>query len=81
MHPIRPPRVNPVGVAEIPTGYAQQPRRYPPGIRALAGMLLTSFVAVVLVTTAVSLGAYCLTSDTADTRSLPAAYLDPGGGR
>ena len=34
-------------------------------------VMLTVFVVVVLVTTAVSLGRYCLTSDGADTRALP----------
>ena len=56
------PRVNPVGVVEIPPGYASSPR--PPALRvrlAAAGILL-AFVSVIAVTTALSAGRYCLTS-------------------
>ena len=51
------------------------PRCYPWGVRGLAALLLCAFVAVVSVTTAVSLGAYCLTSDTTNTHALPDSYL------
>jgi hypothetical protein len=69
------PRTNPVGLPEVPASFVMSPRAYPRRVRILAGLLLGAFVAVVSVTTAVSLGAYCLTSDTVDTRALPDAYL------
>ena len=56
------PRVNPVGVVEFPAGY--RPRRLPPGLRLVAAGLLVAFVTVVAVTTGLSAGGYCLTSDT-----------------
>lgn len=37
----------------------------------LAGLLLALFFVVTVATTVVSLGRYCLTTDAADTRSLP----------
>ena len=69
------PRTSPVGVSEVPASFTMTPREYPTGVRLLAGLILGAFLAVVSVTTAVSLGAYCLTSDTVDTRALPEAYL------
>lgn len=69
------PRTNPVGLPLVPPEFSQTPRRYPAAARALAAALLGALLAVVSVTTAVSLGAYCLTSDTANTRSLPSSYV------
>jgi hypothetical protein len=42
-------------------------------------VLLLVFFVVTVVTTAVSLGAYCLTTDASDTRALPPTFLDPSG--
>jgi hypothetical protein len=69
------PHSNPVGLSVVPGSFTQCPRESAPLIRVTAVFLLVSFLAVVSVTTAVSLGGYCLTSDTADTRSLPPGYL------
>ena len=56
------PRVGPLGLVHHPDGYATAARRYPPRLRAAALAVLCSFVAVTLVTTTYSLGAYCLTT-------------------
>jgi len=56
------PRVNPVGVLETPGGFSATPRRYSAVVRALALTVLVAMTAVILVTTAYSLGRYCLTS-------------------
>lgn len=65
------PRISPVGLRETPAGFRESARRYPPAQRWLAGALLTALLGVVTLTTALSLGAYCLTTDTIDTSSLP----------
>lgn len=65
------PRVSPVGLGETPAGFREHARRHAPAQRWLAGALLAVFLGVVAVTTALSLGAYCLTTDTIDTSSLP----------
>ena len=64
------PRVNAVGVVEHPDGYEVTPRGYPAWLRTVAVAVLATFVLVVLVTSAVTLGAYCLTSDGGDGRLL-----------
>ena len=46
------------------------PERYSRRQRALAGVLLVVFAAAAVVTTVLSLGSYCLTTDGADTRAL-----------
>jgi len=71
------PHANPVGIAVTPEGFSQRPRRYGSALRIAAGLLIGAFLAVVCVTTAVSLGEYCLTTDTENTAGLPPAYL-PG---
>ncbi len=68
---MEPPRVNPVGITEHPPGYGARTRRYPVGLRVLAAGVLLAFLVVGVATTVASLGAYCLTSDAADTRALP----------
>ncbi|MCR9096084.1 MAG: hypothetical protein NXI30_17810 [bacterium] len=60
---IDPPRVNPVGVTEIPDGFVRTPRRHPFAVRCFAAVLALVFVAVVLGTGAASLATWCLTSD------------------
>lgn len=65
------PRINPVGIVEHPEGYAATPRRYPLWLRGLVFVLLLVFGGVTVVTTVVSLGTYCLTTNGGDVRNLP----------
>lgn len=67
---MEPPRVNPIGILEIPPDLASSPRRFSRPLRLLAGLLLALFVLGTVVTTVVSLGRYCLTTDSTDTRAL-----------
>ncbi len=71
------PRINPVGLTEIPPGFQARRRRYSLAARVVATALLAVFMLVVTVTTVVSLGSYCLTSDGANTSGLPQGYLRP----
>jgi hypothetical protein len=64
------PRVNPIGLFESPPDFHAGPRRFSRRSRLLAAGLLLLFLGATLVTTTVSLGRYCLTSDAADTRAL-----------
>jgi hypothetical protein len=73
---MEPPRVNPIGLLETPADLAATPRRFSRPLRLLAGLLLVLFLLGTMVTTVVSLGRYCLTTDSTDTRALP-----PGGHR
>jgi len=57
------PRVNPVGLTEIPPGFQVRRRRYSLIARVVATAVLALFILVATVTTVVSLGSYCLTSD------------------
>ena len=66
------PHTNPVGLTVVPSSYSQRPQRHPLARRVVASFLLAALFAVVSVTTATSLGAYCLTTDTINTTSLPA---------
>jgi hypothetical protein len=72
------PRVNSVGITEHPEGFEAAPRRFSPSQRAFAWVLLLFFLAVTVVTSTVSLGRYCLTTDAADTRALPAGLQSDG---
>ena len=74
---MEPPRVNPVGILETAPEFASSPRRYPPWLRLLAGLLLALFFGETVATTVVSFGRYCLTTDAADTRTLPAPSRHP----
>lgn len=65
------PRVDPIGLSAVPKAFSQTPGRHRRATRALATVLIGVFAAVASVTTAVSLGAYCLTTDTANTTALP----------
>ena len=56
------PQVGPLGLVHQPEGYVATARRYPPFLRVAAVWVLGSFLAVTVVTTAYSLGAYCLTT-------------------
>jgi hypothetical protein len=69
---MEPPRVNPVGLVEAPADLAAAPRRFSRAQRLLAGLFIALFLLVTVATTVVSLGRYCLTTDAADTRALPA---------
>ncbi len=64
------PRVNPVGLVELPEDYPASPRRYTTGRRWLVLAVVALFALTTLVTGAVSLGRYCLTTDGGDTREL-----------
>jgi hypothetical protein len=70
---MEPPRVNPIGLLETPADLPASPRRFSPLSRLLALALLLLFLGATLVTTAFSLGRYCLTTDAADTRALSSA--------
>jgi hypothetical protein len=72
---MEPPRVNPIGILETEPDFVSSPRRYSPRLRLLAGLLLALFFAATVVTTVVSLGRYCLTTDAADTRVLNTRVL------
>ena len=64
------PRVNPIGLVEVPDDYEAEPRRYTRRQRLAVGLLLFFFFAATVGTSIVSVGAYCLTSDGGDTRVL-----------
>jgi len=65
------PRVDPIGLSEVPGAFSQTPRRHSRTTRAMATVLIGIFVGVSSVTTAISLGAYCLTTDGANTAAIP----------
>jgi hypothetical protein len=71
------PRVNTIGLTEIPPGFQARRRRYSLTARVVATALIVVFALVVTVTTVVSLGSYCLTSDGSNTSGLPQSYLNP----
>jgi hypothetical protein len=72
------PRVNPIGLTEIPPGFqARRRRHYSRTARVVATAVLAIFALVATVTTVVSLGAYCLTSDGSNVSGLPQTYLRP----
>lgn len=64
------PKVNAVGVLELPNDYHAPLRPRPLGLRLLALAFTLFFLFVVVGTSIVSIGAYCLTSDGANTRTL-----------
>jgi hypothetical protein len=68
---MEPPRVNPIGLLETPPDLTTTPRRFSRPLRLFAGLLLVLFLLGTMVTTVVSLGRYCLTTDSTDTRALP----------
>jgi len=57
-------------LTDVPELPERPPDRYSRRQRVAAGVLLVVFAAAAIVTTALSLGSYCLTTDGADTRSL-----------
>lgn len=68
--PLPTPRINPVGVLEVPAGYVQGTGQHRPWIRRLAWVFLALFASVTITTSILTLGAYCLTSDGGDGRAL-----------
>lgn len=70
-------QVNPIGRADIPPGFQAGRRRYSLAARVVATAVLTLFTVVVIVTTVVSLGSYCLTSDGSNASGLHQGYLRP----
>ena len=67
------PKVNAVGVLELPDDFHAPLRPRPLAHRLLALAFALFFALVVLGTSIVSIGAYCLTSDGANTRTLQPA--------
>jgi len=67
---VEPPRVNPIGILETSPDMVSSPRRFSRRLRLLAGLLLALFFLGTVVTTVVSFGRYCLTTDATDTRAL-----------
>ncbi len=65
------PRVNPIGILENPLGGS--PRQASRGVRVLASIVLVIFALATVISTVVSLGAYCLTTEPGDVRRLPGA--------
>ena len=59
------PRVSPTGIVEYPEGYQGSPRKYPRPLKFLAVVVLVAFALVTVITTSATLGAWCLTSDSA----------------
>ncbi len=57
------PRVDPVGLVRIPTGYETTPRSYSRGLRLTALLVVGAFTFVGIATTVATLGLYCLTTD------------------
>jgi hypothetical protein len=64
------PTVNPVGIVEYPKGYTGRPRGFSPVLRAFALFFLLLFFTGTVITTAVTLGEYCLTTHGGDIRAL-----------
>jgi hypothetical protein len=65
------PYVNAVGLTEYPQEFSGRARRVSLRLRLLAAMLIFVFGFVVVSTSVISIGNYCLTSDGGDTRDLP----------
>jgi len=70
--PLDVPFVDAVGVVHAPVGWGQQVAGASPRRRSLAMVVAAIFAAMTLATGALSLGAYCLTSDGADGRRIAA---------
>ncbi len=59
-----------VGVLEPGLGRSDRPRVYSRGQKMFASAFLLFFLIITVLTSALSLGAYCLSTEGADTRSL-----------
>jgi hypothetical protein len=64
------PRVNAIGLLENPPEFTASPRRFSRPLRLLAGLVLALFLPGTVVTSVISLGRYCLTTDATDIRVL-----------
>jgi hypothetical protein len=64
------PRVNAIGLLESPPEFTTSPRRFSRPWRLLVGLVLALFLLGTVVTSVISLGRYCLTTDSTDTRAL-----------
>ncbi len=64
------PHVNAVGLTEFPSELTGTTAQRPIIQRVIAGFMLGVFLLVVVTTSVVSLGRYCLTSDGGDTDGL-----------
>ncbi len=73
--PLAVPRVSPIGLVEYPDDFTASPREISRGLRRAVWALLIFFAVATVATSILSVGAYCLTSDGADTRSLHAGPL------
>ncbi|MFQ5848547.1 MAG: hypothetical protein ACE5IQ_12865 [Candidatus Methylomirabilales bacterium] len=71
------PQVDPPGCTEILPGFQARRRRYACTARVVATAVLAVFVLVATVTTVISLGSYCLTSDGSNASGLPQGTLRP----
>lgn len=67
------PHIDPVGVLHVPEGF-ERTAPISLRLRLLAGAILFAFVAVMVTTTVVSLGRYCLTTDAGNNAALPASF-------
>ena len=67
---VRPIQVRRPVVTHVPEQPERPPDRFSRRQRVFAGVLLVAFAAAAVLTTVLSLGAYCLTTDGADTRVL-----------
>jgi hypothetical protein len=67
---MEPPHVNPIGILESPADLISTPRQFSRRLRLLAGLLLALFFLGTVVTTVISFGRYCSTTDATDTRAL-----------
>ena len=70
--PLHVPFVDPVGLLRAPPLWSRRSAAASPRRRWLALVLAALFAAMTLLTGALSLGAYCLTSDGADGRRIAA---------
>ncbi len=59
---MEPPHARPVGTLTSGDAYGTAVRQHSPVVRLSAAVVLVTFAAVTVATTAYSLGAYCLTS-------------------
>jgi hypothetical protein len=73
-HPLDVPFVDAVGVIHAPAGWSRQAAGASPRRRSLAMVVAAIFAAMTLATGALSLGAYCLTSDGPDARQAAPAH-------
>ena len=74
------PRVSPLGIVEPADNDAATPRAYPAHLRLGALLVLAIFAVVVVATSALSLGAFCLTTDAGGSLPSPTGISRQGPG-